>query len=200
MKVSKIKRKVAAKVAKGKEKVQVKCGKAAKAVAVLAVLLAFCGCSTTGEQPARSQTQNNEIHDCTFIVAGKAIVNPKGSTNELVKAEGEVLPSVEWFTQTQANEGSETISPTASPTNTTDIKPDVDVNTTGGRTAGVLETAITAGASALMNATSSSGSASAASGTCTDGSCTPNGACTDGSCSPGGACTDGSCTLSTDKK
>lgn len=190
MKVDKIKEKVAAKVAKGKEKVEAKCGKAAKAVAALAApaaLLAFCGCSTTGEQPARSQTQNNEIHDCTFIVAGKATVNPKGTTNEVVVADGEVLPSVEWFTQTQANEGSETNAQTATPTNTTDVKPQTDVNTTGGRTAGVLETAVSAAASCLTAKT-------AAPAATTNG--TAGGACTDGSCSPsGGARTDGSCTV-----
>ena len=96
----------------------------------------------------------------------------------LASAEGDALPSVEWFTQTQANAGSETISPTASPTNTTDIKPQTDVNTTGGRTAGVIETALQAGASALMSKSSGTGSAATA----------PSGAvCTDGSCTPGGA-------------
>ena len=65
---------------------------------------------------------------------------------------------------------------TATPTNTTDIKPDVDVNTTGGRTAGVLETAISAGASALVGAmtsdkSSESSTTSSASAECVDGSC-----------------------------
>lgn len=178
MKVNKIKEKVAAKVAKGKAKVAKKCGKAAKCAAMLLALGAvLCGCSTTGEQPARSQTQNNEIHDCVFVIAGKATVNPASSTNVVADADGGVLPSVEWFTQTQANEGSETISPTASPTNTTDIKPQTDVNTTGGRTAGILETALQAGASALMSKSSGTGCAATA----------PSGAaCTDGSCTPGG--------------
>lgn len=168
--------KTAAKIAKGKEKVEKKCGRAAKCAALLlasGLAALFCGCSTTGEQPARSQTQNNSFEDCTFIIAARA-----SSTNGAVSAEGDALPSVEWFTQTQANEGSETISPTASPTNTTDIKPQTDVNTTGGRTAGVLETALQAGASALMSKSSGTGSAATA----------PSGAaCTDGSCTPGGA-------------
>lgn len=168
--------KTAAKISKAKAKVARKCGKAAKCAALLlasGLAALFCGCSTTGEQPARSQTQNNSFEDCTFIIAARA-----SSTNGAVSAEGDALPSVEWFTQTQANEGSETISPTASPTNTTDIKPQTDVNTTGGRTAGVLETALQAGASALMSKSSGMGPAA------TD----PSGAaCTDGSCTPGGA-------------
>lgn len=168
--------KTAAKIAKAKAKVARKCGKAAKCAALLlasGLAALFCGCSTTGEQPARSQTQNNSFEDCTFIIAARA-----SSTNGSVSAEGDALPSVEWFTQTQANKGSETISPTASPTNTTDIKPQTDVNTTGGRTAGVLETALQAGASALMSKSSGMGSAATA----------PSGAaCTDGSCAPGGA-------------
>lgn len=168
--------KTAAKIAKAKAKVARKCGKAAKCAALLlasGLAALFCGCSTTGEQPARSQTQNNSFEDCTFIIAARA-----SSTNGAVSAEGDALPSVEWFTQTQANEGSETISPTASPTNTTDIKPQTDVNTTGGRTAGILETALQAGASALMSKSSGTGSAATA----------PSGAaCADGSCTPGGA-------------
>lgn len=165
--------KTAAKVAKGKEKVRRKCGRAAKCAALLlasGLAAPFCGCSTTGEQPARSQTQNNSFDGCIFVIAARA-----SSTNGAVSAEGDALPSVEWFTQTQANEGSETISPTASPTNTTDVRPDVDVNTTGGRTAGILETAIQAGASALMSKSSGAGSAAPApsGAACTDGSCTP---------------------------
>lgn len=166
--------KTAAKIAKGKEKVEKKCGRATKCAALLlayGLAALFCGCSTTGEQPARSQTQNNRFEACTFIIAARA-----SSTNGAVSAEGDaLLPSVEWFTQTQANAGSETISPTASPTNTTDIKPQADVNTTGGRTAGVLETALQAGASALMSKSSGMGSAatSPSGAACADGSCTP---------------------------
>lgn len=167
--------KTAAKIAKGKEKVEKKCGRAAKCAALLlasGLAALFCGCSTTGEQPARSQTQNNSFEDCTFIIAARA-----SSTNGAVSAEGDALPSVEWFTQTQANEGSETISPTASPTNTTDIKPQTDVNTTGGRTAGILETALQAGASAMSKSSGTGSAATAPSGAaCTDGSCTPGGA------------------------
>lgn len=163
--------KTAAKVAKGKEKVERKCGRAAKCAALLLTsgLAALCGCSTTGEQPTRSQTQNNSFDGCIFVIAARA-----SSTNGAVSAEGDALPSVEWFTQTQANEGSETVSPTASPTNTTDVRPQTDVNTTGGRTAGILETAIQAGASALMSKSSGAGSAAnVTGGVCTDGSCTP---------------------------
>ncbi len=135
--------KTAAKVAKGKEKVRRKCGRAAKCAALLlasGLAALFCGCSTTGEQPARSQTQNNSFENCTFINAAsvRLPLDAEG-TNRVAEVGGGGLPPFEQFTQTQANEGSETISPTASPTNTTDIKPQTDVNTTGGRTPGVRD-------------------------------------------------------------
>lgn len=171
--------KTAAKITKGKEKVEKKCGRAAKCAALLlasGLAALFCGCSTTGEQPARSQTQNNRFENCTFINAAsvKLPLDAEG-TNRVAEVEGGSLPPFEQFTQTQANEGSETISPTASPTNTTDIRPQTDVNTTGGRTAGILETALQAGASALMPKSSGAGSAAPApsGAVCTDGSCTP---------------------------
>ncbi len=163
--------KTAAKVAKGKEKVEKKCGRAAKCAALLlasGLAALFCGCSTTGEQPARSQTQNNNFDGCIFVIAARA-----SSTNGAVSAEGDALPSVEWFTQTQANEGSETVSPTASPTNTTDVKPQTDVNTTGGRTAGILETALQAYAAPRASSGTGSAAPAPSGADCTDGSCTP---------------------------
>lgn len=156
--------KTAAKIARGKAKVARKCGKAAKAIAValFASALFAAGCMGT-TTPSRSQTLC--IKDCTINVYGCGT-----ETNE--------VPRIELATQAMSIENSGTETQTASPTNTTDIKPQTDVNTTGGRTAGVLETALQAGASALMSKPSGTGSAATA----------PSGAaCADGSCTPGGA-------------
>ena len=190
MKVKKAKAKVAAKVAKGKAKLRRKLGKV-KAVLVLFALAAVAsGCASTGSQPSRTQSQNNEFKDCTFILAAKATVS-----NQTIQAEGDAtLPCIELFTQTQGNDGSETVSPTATPTNTTDIRPDVDVNTTGGRSAGVLETLIGAFGTWLTtpsgkDAVSATAPANSTGGDCKDGNCSP---CTDGSCSDG-SCSE--CTL-----
>lgn len=187
MKVKKAKAKVAAKVAKGKAKLRRKLGKV-KAILVLFALAAVAsGCASTGSQPSRTQSQNNEFKDCTFILAAKATVS-----NQTIQAEGDAtLPCIELFTQTQGNDGSETVSPTATPTNTTDIRPDVDVNTTGGRTAGVLESIV--GAFGTWLTTDSGKAAVNTSGT------TSGGSCTTGNCSPSGGCTDGSCSDSTVK-
>lgn len=105
------------------------CSSACVLIAATALMAAAVGCSTTGEQPARSQTMTNEFKDCVIVMAAKATV-----TNCVVVAEGEAMPTLEMFTQTQANEGSETISPTASPTNTvdTDASLDIPVTKTGG--------------------------------------------------------------------
>ena len=156
--------KTAAKIAKAKAKVARKCGKAAKSVvaALFMSALFVAGCMGT-TTPSRSQTLC--IKDCTISVYGCGT-----ETNE--------VPRIELATQAMSIENSGTETQTASPTNTTDIKPQTDVNTTGWRTAGVLETALHAGASALMSKSSGTGSATTA----------PSGAaCTDGSCTPGGA-------------
>lgn len=118
----------------------------AKCAWILAAALAAItfGCAQTGSQPARSQTMNNDFSRCIVIIASSATVS-----NDCVTAEGGAQPN-EIFTQTQKNEGSETNQPTAKPTLTVDTKPDVDFNTTGGKTAGVLEKAVDAGAQWLM--------------------------------------------------
>ena len=66
MKVKDIKSKVAAKVARGKAKVARKCGKGAKACAIVlmaALCTAMCGCKM-GEQPTaqRAQTANTYVY------------------------------------------------------------------------------------------------------------------------------------------
>ena len=93
-----------------------------------------------------------------------------------------------------ADSSGSTESMTATPTNTTDIKPKTDVNTTGGRTAGVLETLIGAFGTWLTtpsgkDAVSATAPANSTGGDCKDGNCSP---CTDGSCSDG-SCSE--CTL-----
>ena len=178
MKVSKVKAKVAAKVASCKAKVAEKCGKtgaakkvAAKVATVIALALVIAGCASTGEQPARSQTMHNNFDECIVIVAGKVTLKD-GKVKE-VDGEGG-LPSLELFTQTQANEGSETIAPKATPTNTTDVDAALDVPVTKGA-ANAAADLIGATASALKGT-------GTANGDCSGGNCS-TGTCTDGSCS-----------------
>lgn len=112
MKVKSIKKRVETKVAKAKSKVARKCGKAAKAViaiACLSVLLTGCMGTTT---PSRSQTLT--IKDCTINVYGCGT-----ETNEVAR--------VELATQAMSIENSGTETQTSSPTQTTDVKPDIDV-------------------------------------------------------------------------
>lgn len=123
------------KVKKCDKKTDKKCG-VVLAFLALAASLMF-GCAQTGSQPSRSQTLNNDFRNCVVIVAAKASVS-----NDCVEVKGGAGSANEIFTQTMKNEGSEQNSPTASPTQTTRIDPKTDVNTTGGRTAGVLESLI----------------------------------------------------------
>ena len=132
MKVSKVKTKVAAKVAKTKAKVAERTGKqtAAKiaktAMVLFALALIIVGCASSGEQPARSQTQHNDFRNCIVVVAAKAKAN---LDTMKVKAESqdEWMPTIDLFTQAQANEGSETNAAKATPTNTVDIDTALDI-------------------------------------------------------------------------
>ena len=158
-KIKKLRDKVAAK--KSKNRKAKKTRKAATASALVAALgvAALCGCATS--DPASRATS------ATY---GDIIVKADNSSNVTVRVtlgDGAIA---------SADSSGSTETMTATPTNTTDIKPDVDVNTTGGRTAGVLETAIAAGSSALVNAmtsdkTNESATTSSASAECADGSC-----------------------------
>lgn len=176
------------KVKKADKKTGKKCG---ALLAFLALAATLCGCLHPEGQPSRSQTQNNDFSHCVVVIASKATVS-----NDCVIAEGDGIQPNEIFTQTMKNEGSESNSPTMTPTQTTDVSPKTDVNTTGGRSAGVLESIV--GAFGTWLATPSgkeaTATAAAASAACPNGNCSPNGTCTDGSCSTG-ACTDGSCTV-----
>ena len=179
------------KVKKAEKKTGKKCG-ALVALFALASMFAT-GCSSSGAQPSRSQTLNNEFKDCIVVVAARATV-----TNTTVVANSEDgLQPIELFTQTMKNEGSETATPTASPTNTTRVDPKTDVNTTGGRSAGVLESIVGAFGTWLATPSGQAAATDAAkSGTatanCPGGNCS-DGSCTDGSCSISGNCPDGSC-------
>ena len=122
--------KAKAKVAKMKEKVARKSGKAKKgaaaAVAALALAFLFAGCtSAKSDQPAKSQTQENRFDRCTFVMASKTTIS-----NDVIVAEGEAMHALEMFTQTQSLEssGTESFAQTSTQTPTTDIKPDVDVH------------------------------------------------------------------------
>ena len=197
MKVSKVKAKVAAKVAKVKAKVADRTGKqteekVAKTAMVL-FALALVGCASTGEQPARSQTQHNDFRNCIVVVAAKAEAN---LDTMKVNAESDAagLPTIDLFTQAQANEGSETIAPKATPTNTTDVDAafDVPVNKMNSGTSaagGAAERLLGAGADWLSGKLNGGDASSAK--TATGTSAQENAACPDGNCSPtGGACTD----------
>lgn len=112
-KTDKCKKKAAAKVAKAKGKIARKCGKAAKVVIAIACLsVLFAGCQGTST-PSRSQTLT--IKDCTINVYGSGT-----ETNEVAR--------VEIATQAMSIENSGTESQTATPTQTTDVKPDIDVH------------------------------------------------------------------------
>lgn len=112
-KTSKCKDKAKAKVAKGKAKVARKCGAAAKAViAAVCLSVLFAGCMGT-QTPSRSQSLT--IKDCTIKVYGCGT-----ETNE--------VPRIELATQAMSIENSGTETQTTTPTQTTDVKPDVNVN------------------------------------------------------------------------
>lgn len=112
-KTSKCKDKAKAKVAKGKAKVARKCGAAAKAViAAVCLSVLFAGCMGT-QTPSRSQSLT--IKDCTIKVYGCGT-----ETNE--------VPRIELATQAMSIENSGTETQTATPTQTTDVKPDVNLN------------------------------------------------------------------------
>jgi len=150
MKVSNIKGKVAAKVAKGKAKIAAKCGKsgkAAKACAVLALLVVFTGCHM-GEQPTaqRAQTANTEV---------KFLVEDGGTATFNFGAE--------FVSQAQANETSGTETMTASPSNTPTVSTPVQIDAryndamaaASNVSKGVLESLTTAGANKVLELMSS---------------------------------------------
>lgn len=183
MKIKSIKKRVDAKVVKAKTKVARKCGKViktVKAIVAIALLMAtmLSGCMGT-TTPSRSQ--NMTISDCTINVYGCGT-----ETNE--------VPRVELITQAMSIENSGTETQTSSPTQTTDVKPNIDArynDAIAGASAaskGVLETLTSAGVNAVLELMSSkkTGSVevtkadgSSATVECKDGQCS---FCTD--CAP----------------
>lgn len=159
MKTSDVKKKVEAKVAKGKAKVAKKCGKAKAACAVAFVLLAICGCQNPAQ---RAQTADTRIQ----VFGGNVTF-------------GHELVSLAQANETAGNDAGMT----ASPTN--DIKPDVDVKVGSAGTGGILETAAAAGVQRLLapsaSATGVGSTATVNSSSCEGGDCTYGG-CADGSC------------------
>jgi len=197
-KTSKCKDKAKAKTAKAAEKVARKCkgGKLGAILAAFALASLLAGCaSSESAQPAKSQTLTADFEDCTIIIAGKVSM-PVAGTNQTIIAEGEKLPTVELFTQTQSLEssGTESFAQTATQTPTTDVKPDVDLhyndamkNATDA-SKGVLETLADSSAKAVLQMMSEKKNGTVQV-TKTDGS-TATVECKDGQCS---LCTDGSC-------
>ena len=170
MKVSQIKSKVAAKVAKGKAKIAAKCGKSSKCAAVALFLSYACcllGCATSDPSSRSTAATYGDIivrldHACSNVVT-------------VTIGDGAIA---------SADSSGSTETTTATPTQTTRIEPKTDVNTTGGRTAGVLESIV--GAFGTWLATPSGKTAAADAAKCADGSCSP---CADGNCTTG-ACSD----------
>ena len=173
------------KIAAKKEKIAAKCGKRAAKCAVVLIALAFvlAGCATADPS---SRSTSGEYGDTEPTVK---VVFEKGSSNNTATITMPITLGDAAVASADSSGSTET--QTASPTNTTDIKPKTDVNTTGGRSAGVLETAIQAGAKWL---TSPGESASCKDGSCSDGSC-KDGSCSDGSCRDGSCSTCKDCEL-----
>lgn len=157
--------KAAKKIAAKKEKIAAKCGKkTAKCAALLAMLAVFAGCATSDPSSRSTKAEYGDI-TVKFDRACSNVVT-------ITIGDGAIA---------SADSAGSTETTTATPTNTTDIKPQTDVNTTGGRTAGVLESIV--GAFGTWLATPSGKEAAAK---CEGGSCSP---CADGNCTTG-ACSD----------
>ena len=124
MKTSDIKKKVAEKVNKGKDKVVKKCGKGAKCAAfifAIGLATAICGCSTA-KAPTAQRAQNVTVTDNTFNFN-------IGQCEPCVTNNTAVIPSFhfEFGTAAQANEtsGTETMTATNTQTPTNDVKNDL---------------------------------------------------------------------------
>lgn len=206
----KAKRKLATKLAK----VATKTGEAVGAIALIALI---AGCMAPGdmEQPARSQTMNNTFRDCVIIANARQVaLDTKAKT---LDAEADTMSApLELWTQTQANEGSETVTPTATSTPSmtidTDAALDIPVNKANSGTSaatgtvGALEKLAGAGADWVTNKINGTGqgqessakgtgeNAKTAAGGCEGGDCDIGGDCSDGSCDIGG-CEGGNCNI-----
>lgn len=122
------KEKTKAKIAAAKRKIAQKTKRSVAAiVAAFALAAILTGCtSAQSAQPAKSQTQTNDIRDCVIVIAANATVS-----NGVVNADGGSLPTLEILTQTQSLESTgstDTFGQANTQTPTTDIKPDVDLH------------------------------------------------------------------------
>ena len=160
--------KAAKKIAEKKAKIAAKCGKKAAKCAAFALLLSACclGCATSDPSSRSTAATYGDI-TVKFDRACSNVVT-------ITIGDGAIA---------SADSAGSTETTTATPTNTTDVRPKTDVNTTGGRSAGVLESIV--GAFGTWLATPSGKEAAANAAKCQGGAC--------GTC-PDGACADGSCT------
>lgn len=124
MKTSDIKKKVAEKVGKGKDKVVKKCGKGAKCAAILFAIglaTAICGCSTA-DAPTAQRAQTVTVTDNMFNFN-------IGQCEPCVTNHTAIIPNFhfEFGTAAQANEtsGTETMTATNTQTPTNDVKTDL---------------------------------------------------------------------------
>ena len=160
--VEKAKQKAKEKLRTKMRKVTRKAKKTLRAGSVMISVIALAvitGCASSGEQPARSQNQHNEFDQCFFYVTGT-------SSND--------MPAIEVFTQTQSNAGSETVSPTSTPTQSTSTDLKAQLPAKGSAGSGVLETVL----DAFTGGGGGNSESKCANGTCPDGNC-----CLDGNCS-----------------
>ena len=187
------------KIKKADKKTGSKCGAILALITLAATLVS--GCASTGAQPSRSQTLNNDFRDCIVVVAAHASV-----TNTTVVANSDDgLQPIELFTQTMKNEGSESNAPTATPT--LDIKTDITAKYNDAIAAATTASKsvlgqIGDGLTSVLDLMSSKKSGSvpvtlkdgtAATVKCENGQCAiANGSCPGGVCSPG-ECAEGEC-------
>lgn len=185
------------KSAKADRKTGRKCGALLALVALASAML--CGCASTGAQPSRSQTQNNELDNCIVVIAASATVS---NATVVASSQDGFLPS-EIFTQTMKNEGSETNQPTATPTNEvkTDVKATYGLQSDSASGTSWIDSLVSSSAQGLaawlrggkangtMCVQKKDGTTECV--TCKDGVCTTSG----GDCITcgGGTCADGSC-------
>lgn len=185
---NKAKEKVAAKVAKaGKTATKV-----AGAILMCAMMWSLAGCLAPGdmEQPARSQTMTNQYRDCVIIANARSIA--LDTTARKLDADADTMSApLELWTQTQANEGSETVTPTAtskpSMTIDTDAALDIPVNKANSGTSaagGAAEKLLDAGADWLSGKLTGKKATTATTTTATTATTAPT---ADTSC-PGGNC------------
>lgn len=175
--------KVTKKIAEKKAKIK---GKFALVAFALSLGVIATGCATSDPSSRSTSGTYGDTEPSVKIVFEKGSHNNTATITMPVTIGDAAVAS--------ADSSGSTESMTATPTNTTDIKPKTDVNTTGGRSAGVLESLIGAFGTWLTtpsgkDAVSATAPANSTGGDCKDGNCSP---CTDGSCSDG-SCSE--CTL-----